>query len=217
MNDTSPSSAKTRVIVRLNWVDLFTLTGLLFALGALLATAQRHPELALGLLFLAVLCDAFDGVLARRFGLARDFGRYLDGFVDVFIYLIGPAALFYTMGFDAPWDLAILVAFIAAGLIRLSVFNDIGNVEVQVAGQEAKLGYLGMPVFWAAFVAAGYYPLLNLAGPDLAEPALGAVLLIFAVLMLHNADYWKPRNKAVMLGAICAICAAYFWLAWRGA
>jgi len=215
MNDTSPSSRRSRVIVHLNWVDVVTLCGLMLALGALLATARRHAELAIGLLFLAVLCDAFDGVLARRYGLTRDFGRYLDGFADVFIYLITPAAWFYATGFDAPWALAILAVFIAAGVVRLSVFNGIGNIAVPGAGETSKLAYLGMPTLWAAFIAAGYHPLLELAGPHIAEPVLGAVLLVYAALMLHNADYWKPRNKIVMLGTVCAISAAYFWLAWR--
>ncbi|WP_448664672.1 CDP-alcohol phosphatidyltransferase family protein [Sphingomonas sp. CJ20] len=213
MNHLSPPPAPSRVIVHLNWVDAVTLGGLLLALGALLATGRHHLELALGLLFLAVFCDAFDGVLARRYGLARDFGRYLDSFVDVFIYLITPAAWFYATGFDTPWALAILAVFISAGLIRLSVFNGIGNIEISAAGSPAKLAYLGMPVFWAAFIAAGYFPLRLLAGSDLAQPVLGVVLLVYAALMLHRADYWKPRHKGLMLGAIGTISATYFWLA----
>jgi len=199
-------------IVQLNWVDAITLGGLMLALGALLATARLHLELALGLLFLAVFCDAFDGVLARRYGLARDFGRYLDSFVDVFIYLITPAAWFYATGFDAPWALTILMVFIAAGLVRLSVFNGIGNIEISETGGSATLAYLGMPVFWSAFIAAGYYPLLRLAGDELSTPLLGATLLVYAALMLHRDNYWKPQNKGLMLGVICAICATYFWL-----
>lgn len=202
-----------RFIVRLNWVDAVTLGGLLLALKSLLAIAHRQVELALGLLFLAVLCDAFDGVLARRHGMARDFGRYLDSFIDVFIYLITPAAWFHLMGFDTPWALAILAIFIAAGLIRLSVFNSIGNIEVQTADRSGKLAYLGMPVFWAAFVAAGYYPLHGLAGPDLARVVLGLVLLVYAALMLHRADYWKPHHPGLMLGAIGATSATFFCLA----
>lgn len=215
MTSLSAAAPKARIIVRLTCVDAVTLCGLALALAALLATVRRQPELALGLLFLAVLCDAFDGVLARRFGLSRDFGRYLDSFVDVFIYLITPAASFYASGFDAPWALAILALFIGAGLVRLSVFNGIGNIEIGASEQSPKLAYLGMPVFWAAFVAAGYYPVLRLAGPDIAEPLLGAVLLIYAALMLHNADYWKPRGKGLMAAVICGISLAYFWLAWR--
>lgn len=198
------------MIVRLNRADALTLGGLLLALGALLAIARCRPELALGLLFAAMLCDAFDGVLARRCGLARDFGRYLDGFVDAFTYLATPAAWFHAMGFDAPWELAVLAVFVAAGLIRLSVFNGVGNV-----GAAGRPAYLGMPVFWAAFVAAGYYPLLRLAGAGVAEPVLGVVLLLYAGLMLHNAEYWKPRHTGLMLGAIGAVGAAYFRLAWQ--
>ncbi|WP_198038201.1 CDP-alcohol phosphatidyltransferase family protein [Skermanella stibiiresistens] len=222
MSHPSPSSLPppgALAIVRLNCVDAVTLCGLALALAALLATVHHRLELTVGLLFLAMLCDAFDGVLARRHGTTRDFGRYLDGFADAFIYLIAPSAWFHAMGFDAPWSLAILGMFIVAGVVRLSVFNGVGNIDVTskagAAGQPPRLAYLGVPAFWVVFIAGGYYPLLALAGPDLAEPLLGAALLLHGALMLHNAAYWKPRHLGMMLGAVCAIASVYFWLDWR--
>src|SRR5690606_1298780 len=98
--------------------------------SALAAVNALHGRWYLGtaLLFLAMLGDALDGLLARRMGLTRAFGRYLDGFMDVLIYLAVPALVFYLSGFNGAWG-AVLLLMIACGCVRLAVFNDIGNIE----------------------------------------------------------------------------------------
>ena len=93
---------KKYFIVRLNRVDYLTVTGIFLAScsGALI-NGDRF-SLALAVLFLAMLVDALDGILARKFHLERDFGRYLDGFVDVFDYLVIPSFFLYRWGFNNP-------------------------------------------------------------------------------------------------------------------
>ena len=139
-----------RLIIRLNRVDLLTLSGVLTASLAVACFLERQFFAGTALLFLAMLGDALDGILARRLGLVRNFGRDLDGFMDVLIYLVAPALGAYLMGFDGAWSLCLL-AMIGAGCIRLAVFNDIGNLQ-----EESGLAYLGMPVFWSVFLLAGF-------------------------------------------------------------
>lgn len=196
-----------RFIIRLNRVDLVTLSGLPLTAAAILSAVHGHPAAALGFLFLAVLFDAFDGVLARHYGLERDFGRYLDGFVDTFDYLVAPAVWFYTMGFDSLWAVVVLLLFIAAGIVRLAVFNGSGNLR-----EGEKLYYRGMPVFWSAFVAAGYYFAAAVLDPVLAEPLLGGVLLLYALLMVRNRRCYKPRNKLLMLAVTVGLSLLFFTL-----
>ena len=40
-------------------------------------------QYAISLLLIAMLIDALDGMVARRLGVARPFGRYLGSFVDL--------------------------------------------------------------------------------------------------------------------------------------
>src|SRR3990167_4956779 len=98
-------------IVRLNRVDCLTLSSVVTTALATAMTLDQHFNLAMALLFVAMGCDGLDGMLARKWGLARNFGRYLDGFMDVLIYLVSPALLAYQSGFNGAWGLFILAGY----------------------------------------------------------------------------------------------------------
>src|ERR1700719_482968 len=95
---TEPTSS--RFIVALNAPDMVTLCALAASLAGLAAACSRNPDLSMALLIVAMILDFLDGPLARRLSLGREFGRYLDSFVDVVIYLLGPAVFLYIGGFD---------------------------------------------------------------------------------------------------------------------
>lgn len=183
-----------RFIIRLNRVDLLTLSGVVSASLATACFIERQFFLGTALLFLAMLGDALDGLLARRLGLVRNFGRYLDGFMDVLIYLVAPALGCYLMGFDGLWSI-FLLAMVMAGCIRLAVFNDIGNLQ-----EESGLAYLGMPVFWSVFGFAG----LQLLAFVLPTPALFGVLALaltlFSIAMLWHRPFFKFSKLSHILG-----------------
>lgn len=174
-------------IVRLNRVDLLTLSGVLTCALAIAAALAGLPYLATALLFLAMLGDALDGMWARRRGITRAFGRYLDGFLDTLIYLVAPALVFYTQGVDGIDALA-LVVMVMAGCVRLSVFNETGNIE-----DAGRLAYLGMPVFWSLFILAGFLLLQPLLPAPATRVLLALTLLGFSVCMLLRRPFFKFR------------------------
>lgn len=172
-------------LVRLNAVDLLTLSAVLTG-GSALLLAARAPWLATALLFIAMLADALDGMLARRWQLTREFGRYLDGFMDMLIYLIVPAVIWHHTVLPGISLLAAAL-MIASGCVRLAVFNSNGNIESANGG----LAYLGMPVFWSIFILAGSL-LLSLWLPlALLTPLLVVVLLLFSVAMQWRRPFFK--------------------------
>lgn len=198
----------SQFIIRLNIVDCLTLTGVLlygFCI-ALILTGQF--SYALAVLYISVLADAFDGVLARKFHLERPFGRYLDGFVDTLDYLIVPAMFLYVWGFDSGIQSTLLIVFIACGFIRLSVFNDIGNINDEQAG----LGYLGAPVFWSALVLGPLYALHWLFGQFFVFVLITVALPLFSLAMLHNSRYYKFKQPRTMLIGLLAL-ALFFTIA----
>ena len=174
-------------IVRLNRVDLLTLSGVLTASLAVTCALAAKPYLATALLFIAMLGDALDGIWARRRGITRSFGRYLDGFLDTLIYLVAPAIVFYTQGLGG-FAAIVLVLMIAAGCIRLAVFNDIGNIE-----DGGQLAYLGMPVFWSVFLLAGWLLLAHVVTPDIERAVAVIVLPAFSIAMLWRRPFFKFR------------------------
>ncbi|MFV9064939.1 CDP-alcohol phosphatidyltransferase family protein [Serratia fonticola] len=184
---------KSPFLIRLNSADCITLVGLLFSAVAMGCALHKQLLLSVAWLFLAMLVDALDGIWARRNKLVRAFGRYLDGFMDQLIYLISPAVVFYLSGFDGYWSLFLLL-MMACGSIRLSVFNDVGNIE-----GNRGLSYPGMPVFWSLFIL-GAYLLLRLVLPPLPGYLLLSVaLLMFSIAMLWRRPFYKFKHLSIII------------------
>jgi phosphatidylcholine synthase len=80
-------------------VHLFTATGAVWGLLAILATLQHQWQAAFYWLTAAALVDGIDGSLARRFrvkGVLPDFdGVLLDNIIDYLTYVIVPAIFLY--------------------------------------------------------------------------------------------------------------------------
>jgi len=190
MPDTTMDS---RYLIRLNRVDLITLSGVVSALTAGALALHGSLYLATAVLYLAMLADALDGMLARKLGLERAFGRYLDGFMDVLIYLVGPSLIIYLSGFSGWWAICLLV-MTGCGCIRLSVFNDIGNIQ-----EDNGLAYLGMPVFWSLFILAGYLLLALVVPAVWLQPALAITLLLFSHAMILRRRFFKFSRLSTIL------------------
>lgn len=175
-----------KFIITLNRVDLLTLSGVLTSGGAMMLALNGEALWATSLLFIAMLGDALDGIWARKRGVTREFGRYLDGFMDTLIYLLAPALVWHLTLLPGWWSLA-LPLMIASGCIRLSVFNQSGNVETAKGG----LAYLGMPVFWSVFLLGGSLLLSLFVSLDVLRPLLVLVLIAFTFAMLWRAPFFK--------------------------
>jgi phosphatidylserine synthase len=106
-------------IIKLNRVDLITLSSVLTTFVAMMNAIEGHVYFAMALLFLAMTADALDGLLARKWGLEREFGRYLDGFMDVLIYLVVPSIIMLQWQFGGYWSIFILL-MIASGCSQSS-------------------------------------------------------------------------------------------------
>ncbi len=180
-------------IIKLTAVDWLTLSSVVTTCLAVGLSLSGFYLLATSLLFIAMCADAFDGILARKYGLERNFGRYLDGFMDVLIYLVSPALIWYQMGFDGLYSLC-LVIMIACGCIRLSVFNDIGNIQ-----ESNGLSYLGMPVFWSVIILGVSQCLLQVLSSTTVYQLLAIALTIFSVFMLLRRPFFKFKSLAQIL------------------
>lgn len=188
------TSSPSRFIISLNRVDCLTLAGVVFAFASILLAIKGHFAFALSSLFVAMLGDALDGIWARKRGIERSFGRYLDGFVDELDYLIAPSVFLYLWGFEQAYQVGILLIFMMCGMVRLSVFNEVGNIK-----EDKGLSYLGMPVFWSLFILAGAY-LLNFILPQpIVFSLLSLLLLGMSFMMVYKAPFFKFKSLKQIL------------------
>lgn len=201
---------QSHFLVRLNSADCITLLELLFSATAMVCALHQQLLLSVSWLFLAMLADALDGIWARRNKLVRAFGRYLDGFMDQLIYLISPAVVLYLSGFDGYWSLFLLL-MIACGSIRLSVFNEVGNIE-----GSSGLSYLGMPVFWSLFILSAYLLLRFVLSPLSSYLLLSITLFLFSVAMLWRRPFYKFKHLSVIICITLSGAFTFSWLHFRG-
>ena len=78
---------------------------------------------AFALLPFALVCDVFDGRLARWLGRSSLIGGDLDSLADVISFGVAPAVIAFTLGLRGLWDVVILVYFVVCGVARLARYN----------------------------------------------------------------------------------------------
>jgi CDP-diacylglycerol--serine O-phosphatidyltransferase len=107
------------------------------------------------LIFLAMLCDMFDGQVARLTRTTSDFGGQLDSLCDVVSFGVAPAILlvkmcpqFTSVHSEAVWSIAALFACCAA--LRLARFN------VETDENDDHGTFAGLPSPAAAAVIASF-------------------------------------------------------------
>lgn len=184
-------------------VHLYTAAGVVFAMLATLEACRTTPDARRVFLWIAiaVLIDATDGPLARRFQvksvLPHIQGRTIDDIVDYLTFTFIPLLLVVRL----QWVPEPTLLFVAPALIAsLLGFANTG------AKDEARGFFLGFPSYWNIVVF--YLGIAAAAGLQLLN---GIVLLALAVLTVTPVGFIYPnlaprRWKAVILGG------AFVWL-----
>lgn len=201
---------RPHLIVSPNWVDWLTLSSLLLSVIGLLCAVQENLSLAIVFMLLAMFVDMLDGLLARRFGLESEFGRYLDSFCDVFTYLVLPLFILYQFGMQDMFSVAALFIFLASGLMRLSRFNIVGTVE------EKDVQYhVGLQVVWSQLVVVLAFPVWHWLG-SLARYPLSLVLMLMSFFMVRNILVRKPTRYTLLTVIILSVAGLYAYLYFSG-
>jgi phosphatidylcholine synthase len=183
-------------------VHLLTASGVLAAFQATaeVCAPETDPRRVFAWLGLAVIIDAADGPLARRWRVKQSVphidGRTIDDIVDYLTFTFIPLLLLWKMG----WVPAPAAAWIAPALVTsLLGFANVG------AKQESAGFFLGFPSYWNVYAL---YAGIACArwGPWL--PGLG--LLVFAALTVMPVRFVYP-NLAPPPWRIPVIAGALVW------
>ncbi len=171
---------------------------LAFAATAEISAPDPDPRLVFALLIAAVLIDATDGPLARRWEVKRHLpaiaGRTIDDIVDYLTYTFVPLLLVWRM----EWVPEPAPVWIAPALVA-SLFG-FANTGIK---DEAGGFFLGFPSYWN--VVAFYAGLLDrLYGPWLnaALLLLLAVATLLPIRFLYPNLTPRPWRAPVIVGAL---------------
>lgn len=166
-------------------VHLFTATGAIWGLLALLAIFHHEWKLAVQWMILAIFVDGFDGMLARWADVktyARGIdGGLLDNILDYLNYVVVPA-LFLVEADFLPGGFKLVIAF----LILLTSAYQFTQVDAKTDETNTYF-FKGFPSYWNVVVL---YMLVMRLNPWLNL----AILVLFNILVFVPIKYVYPSR-----------------------
>lgn len=176
--------------------NLFTTGNFFFGVLSLLKSVQGQFGVAAKLLFISMLFDFFDGVVARRRRITSRFGLEYDSFADLVSFGLAPTVLLYGLYLKDLGRTGVGIAFLYAVCcgLRLARFN----AQLQVEG---KSGFVGLPSPAAAGVICSFVLTFSRFGFGGYVKTLPFVALALSSLMVSAFPYptlfqvslWKKR------------------------
>lgn len=165
----------------------------LSALSAIWVTGMTGDRLGAYFLMLAGICDALDGVVARKLGATSAFGAAYDSLSDLLAFGVAPAACLVLLGLCHPVAAAAYVMAIQFRLARFNAQGDLGSRFYQgIASPDAAYALLligmipGVGYTLGALGAGALAVWPGRLGPKGWRVLRGAVGLAAVVLFVHT-------------------------------
>lgn len=164
--------------------DVVSLGNGVMGLLSIFSSFEREYELAVMFIVIAGFLDFLDGRLARRLGLASDFGVQLDSLCDICSFIIAPAVFAYSMeAVDLNIRIGVSLIYVIAGFLRLARFNITGTT-LTANGKYFE----GMPVPFSIAIICSYFAFVYLELPLILWVLL---YIIHALLMISTVKIRK--------------------------
>lgn len=180
-------------------VHLFTATGAIWGLLAIIATIQHNWPLAFFWLGAAALVDSIDGALARRFrvaGLTPGFdGALLDNIIDYQTYVLVPALFLYESNLLPPSLMLVGVAMV----VLASAFQ-----FCQADAKTEDHSFKGFPSYWNVVV---FYLFMLDIGPwfNLVVIAVCCILVFVPIKYIYPSRMTRYQRPTLLLTAVWGI------------
>lgn len=146
---------KRKIIGYYRPCDFLTMGNALFGIIGIILAITGNSGYAILCIIASGICDAFDGILARKGNYDKtqmSYGVELDSLADVISFGVSPAIITLCMvGFNHWSTILVCVFYAMAGLIRLAYFN-----TLDINGLSNKNAFKGFPITTISLV----YPLI---------------------------------------------------------
>jgi len=187
-------------------VHLFTATGAVFAMLAMLAAVEERWDLMFLWLVVALVVDGIDGPLARRYDVKTNWPTYdgvlLDLIIDYLTYVFIPAYALFKSGLLPGWTGWLAIIVITFGSVIYFVDTRMKTKDYSFAG---------FPACWNMFVLVMFA----------LSPGYWVILLFVVALtaaMFTNLKFIHPTRTARWYPANLAMALAWTffagWAAW---
>lgn len=187
--------------------DWVTMTGTSFAILGIICAYNSRTTYAIFCLILAAICDAFDGVVARKFRSLKEqeiYGIELDSLSDVISFGVLPMIITLNIAHNNILTYIACVFFCVCGVIRLAYFNMLTTTKKKVKNE-----FIGIPITASAIVVPLIYFVTFLISKKYNYIIFPILLIIMGILYITPIKLKKPtsREKAILsfLGILAII------------
>ena len=184
--------------------DLVTMLGTCFAVTGIIMAYNIKTTCAIFCLIFSAICDAFDGVVARRFRSLKNeevYGVELDSLSDAISFGVLPALITLNLTSNNIYVCAICIFFVLCGIIRLAYFNMLTTTK---KGKPITASAIILPLVYFTSL------ILKLKYTNIIFPI---TLLITGILYICPFKLKKPtlREKIILsvLGIIVILITLY--------
>lgn len=170
--------------------DIASLLNAISGMLAVLAAYYQKPILTAALLILAVVFDAIDGPLARRYPSDTDeiFGETMDSLADVISFGVAPSLIIMIL-YNNMLMIIPTILLISCGILRLSRYNTI--ITYQTGPTKT---FIGVPIPVSSFMLS----IILLSGINNSYIVL-IIMTIIAISMITSFKYTKIKNKTILI------------------
>ena len=190
-----------------NYTVILTYFGVVSAMLGIGLSMYGRTSMAVVCLMVSGFCDLFDGSIARtrvRTVNEKKFGIQIDSLADLICFGVLPVAIGYSIGMTRWYEVAVLIMFALAALIRLAYYN-VTEDELEFCENTRRVYYDGLPVTTAAILI----PLIYTLRPVMKN----GFLLLYSLCLLLTAVAFLAKVKVRKLGMKGMIAAAFCGLA----
>lgn len=183
--------------------DFVTMCGTCFAIVGIILAINKLSLYAIFCLIISAICDAFDGIVARKSKSLKEqiaYGVELDSLSDAISFGILPMVIVLSLIEANIFAYIISVFFCLAGVIRLAYFNMLA-ITNQSTGKE----FIGLPITASAIILPISYFIINIFSINYINIIYPIVLLITGLLYISPFKLRKPTIKEKVFLSILGI------------
>ena len=169
---------------------VLTYSNALCGVFGIIALVSGHVEVALVLLIVAALCDAFDGVVARlqqQTAAQKTLGTIADSVADMVSFGVLPVVVFISLASLNVVTGIVVALYVFAAIHRLVVFTADALRTQQptrhFTGLPVVMGAVMMPILYALFGSLLWFPFM-----------MTAVVFVLAALFVSKLSIPKPHG-----------------------
>ncbi len=185
--------------------DFVTMSGGAFSVTGIILAMRGHIYWSILCMLLALLCDGFDGVVARR-GKYVDYqsvyGTELDSLCDVVSFGILPMVIVQNITSFNVFSVIASIIFCICGIVRLAYFN-----MLSITKKSDGKSFIGFPIVISAVVLPIVYFVLEVFKINLGNIIYPVVLLVCGALFVVPVKLKKLNTRERL---ICALFGLVF-------